>query len=597
MRRGTAGLGLWVLAAVLFATPAAAQFRVRAYVEPSDGIIDGRTIRLIVHVEGENSPTVTPPRLPELTNLEVVGGPSTSLNSYWANGRASAEYKLTYTLMPLASGPAEIPAMQLEVNSKRYTTEPIRFQVAKSTGRPGAAGAAAGGPAGSTSDPVFLEAELGTEEVWVGQPVPLTLTLFTIPRATSFHLRREPNFANFWVETLQTDPDAEAYRVRVGGQAYNAYPVDRRLLIPPSPGHFELEPYIGQIQVRVSPDRRSSWFSFGRTETLIRKSEGLRLHVRQLPAEGKPDEFSGAVGSYRVRASLDREQSRINDAVALKATVEGQGSLRSVAAPELLGSDALKVFDPQVKESTVRAQDGKVLSRKTWEWIIVPLTPGELTLPELRFSYFDPGEAAYRTAMAGELVLAVERGDGSLGEPVTRGEVRLQRRDLAFIKPLRGELREAFPRAHERGLFTALLVVPLGLAPLFIVAGRRRARLARDQGLARSRRARARARKRLQSARKQLEQADPATFHEQVARTLVEYVADRFDRAPSGLTYDLAEELLSSKGVDPALRRRFRSCLETCDFARFVPATAQAERRAEVLTDADELVEQLERAW
>ena len=38
----------------------------------------------------------------------------------------------------------------------------------------------------------------------------------------------------------------------------------------------------------------------------------------------------------------------------------------------------------------------------------------------------------------------------------------------------------------------------------------------------------------------------------------------------------------------------FRSCLETCDFARFGPSAAASDRRAEVLEQAERLVEQLE---
>ncbi len=132
--------------------------------------------------------------------------------------------------------------------------------------------------------------------------------------------------------------------------------------------------------------------------------------------------------------------------------------------------------------------------------------------------------------------------------------------------------------------------------PLIIVVGRHRDRLARDRGLARARRARSRARKRLQVARRQLREADAAAFHAVVGRALVEYVADRFNRAPAGLTYELADELWTAKGVDEPLRRRFRSCLEACDFARFVPASASAERRVELLEEALAVVDQLERA-
>ena len=67
------------------------------------------------------------------------------------------------------------------------------------------------------------------------------------------------------------------------------------------------------------------------------------------------------------------------------------------------------------------------------------------------------------------------------------------------------------------------------------------------------------------------------------------------DRPPT-LSRTVAEELLASRSIEPELRRRFRSCLETCDFARYVPAASQSERRSELLEQAVRVVEQLERA-
>ena len=88
----------------------------------------------------------------------------------------------------------------------------------------------------------------------------------------------------------------------------------------------------------------------------------------------------------------------------------------------------------------------------------------------------------------------------------------------------------------------------------------------------------------------------PKTGQPDFADITIEYVADRFNRSPAGMTYELADDLLASRNVDSDLRRRYRSCLEQCDFARFVPASSQAERRIEVLEDAGKIVEELERA-
>jgi hypothetical protein len=61
------------------------------------------------------------------------------------------------------------------------------------------------------------------------------------------------------------------------------------------------------------------------------------------------------------------------------------------------------------------------------------------------------------------------------------------------------------------------------------------------------------------------------------------------------LTYEVADELLESRGVDPALRARFRACLERCDFARFVPEVPGEDRKSDVLEEAASIVEELEK--
>lgn len=89
---------------------------------------------------------------------------------------------------------------------------------------------------------------------------------------------------------------------------------------------------------------------------------------------------------------------------------------------------------------------------------------------------------------------------------------------------------------------------------------------------------------------------DSGQFHEEIARALVEFVADRFNRSAAGMTYDLADELLASRNVPHELRHRFRACLESCDFARFVPSSGEQERRADTLSLARKLVDDLEKA-
>lgn len=593
---------VWVLLAVVPAWGAAdeAPYSVRAYIQPEQGASAGQPIQLVVLVEGLTTPRIMPPQIVGLKNLRVVGGPNTRLNSVWRNGRTSVTYQLVYSLLPESEGRAEIPALSLQLDSRIYQTEPIRLEVGKAAPGmarpPGPAATPREAEPGERGD-IILEADLGASEVWVGQPVLLSVTLYTAERLSNASFTQQPALDNFWVEELEVEPDAESHWSTRGGRRYLAYPALRKLLVPQTSGEFEIGPFEMQMQARLSGGGDIfDFFSLGRGRTIARRSQPLKLRVKPLPAQGRPQDFSGAVGSYSLRVALDRQESEVNDAVALKATVEGEGFLKLAQAPHLEAPPEIKVLDPKVSES-FRTTGGRMVSRKAWEWVIVPLEQGELRLPELRFDYFDPREGRYETARAEAPLLLVKRGEKSPDSALARGEIQMQRRDILFIKPLHGSLAAESPRAHQRPAYVLLLLLPLLWTPMLILLGRRHARLRQDQGLARGSRARRRARARLQAAASHLEEADATSFHQQLAGALVDYVADRFNRSSAGLTYDLAEELLATQGLDATLRRRFRSCLEACDFARFVPASGKVERRAELLAEAKALIHELDRAW
>ena len=588
---------LLILAAGLSGPVWGADYKVMSYIKPASNITDTTPVQLIVQIDSRITPQIRPPQLTELQNLKIIGGPNTNSSFSWRNGQARSSFQISYSLLAVKAGPAEIPGLELTIEGQTYRTEPIRFDVAGSPG---------GAPKiptqetrgmqieGEDSADVFLQAQLGQKDVWVGQATPLTVLLHTVPRISSPMWRQQPVFDSFWVESIDVNPDDEAYRQRIGQKIYTVYPVERKLLIPLSPGVIDLDPYVAQMQVRASGADLFDILSRRRSQTIVRKTDPIQINVRPLP-EGAPPGFGGAVGKFKLNVALDRSETAVNDAVAMRVTVQGEGTLRSVEAPLLNPPTEVKVFAPKLTESG-GINGGLARSTKTWEWIIVPLTAGEIHLPEITFPYFDPEIGDYAKVSAPGPTIVVRRTEGAEEGPVTGRHIERQNRDLAFIKPLRGQLSMGGSRIHHRAWFVATLVLPALLLPLVVGLGRRRSRLMQDQGLLRARKAGSRARRAMQSVQRQIEQLDAAGFHEEVARTLVAYVADRFDRSPTGLTYDVADELLSSRGVDPDLCRRYRASLEACDFARFVPSAGKTERRSELLAEATSIVEALEGA-
>lgn len=606
-RAARAAAGILAAALVLVVAPAApaqgpasGEFDVRAYVAPERPTVT-EPFRFVIEVGGGGIPNVGSPSLPRFENLRVLRGPQTSTQQTIVNGRITASVKLIWVVMPEGPGPARIPPVEVPVGGTLHTTDAIELEIAEAGAAPPGAGAAPGpgGTPGSAAaeEPVFLQARLGDDDVWVGEPVLLEVTLFSALPVQNVGWDARPGFDAFWTEAEDIDLEAEQYRTEIDGRPYFAYPLERQILIPTAAGTFEIEPYAAQIRVRSRSRSAFDFFDFGRSATVLRSTTPLSMRVRQLPRAGQPAEFSGAVGSFSVEASYDRESAAVDDAVALRVRVAGEGSLRSVRAPAIPAPVDLDVFDPQSEESSFRRAGRAFRSARAWEWIVVPVAPGTYRLPAVEFHYFDPQAGAYRTAIAELPPLSVERGEGRPDRAPPPTSLDAVRRELRYLKLDDGRLRRGEPLAHETVAFRIAAAAPFVLGPLLILWGRQRAHRMRDRGQVRARRARTRARKAFRATRRRMADVESAEFHEEVARALVEYVADRLDRSGAGLTYDAADDLLAARGVDADLRRRFRATLERCDFARFVPSAAQPERRVEVLDEAAAVVEELERRW
>ena len=596
---------LLALALLAAAPVAAADVQVSASVLPQGRISETTQVRLIIRIEGSSIPDVGSPKLPAMKNLQVTGGPATARNSSYTfdNGRivSSSALSLTYVLAPSGKGPAEIPPFDVIVGGTAYRTQALRFNVeagrsgpAPPSQAPGMARDGSGDDdAQDTSVDVFLQAKLGATSVYSGQPVRLDVTLYAAAPVNGFTWTDVPSLPGLWAEDLPVDPGRDRRIVTMNGRQYNAYPVARKLVVPTGSGALTIQPFSAQVQVhRASRDPFGSFFSLGGYVNIVRKTAGLKLDVKPLPDAGRPADFSGAVGSFRMKVTSDRTAVDLGEAVAVKVTIDGEGSLQSAVAPKLTAPPDVKVYEPKTLDDAMTGAD-HLSARKTWEWVVVPLAPGTVNVPAPTFAYFDPGTASYRQ-LRGEIPeLTVQRGSGVVDSVASRGEVQANTKDIAFLKMRRGALQEARPPLHRRGWFLVLIALPFILTPAGIALGRRRERFLTDHGFARARRAARKAAKRLDRAGHRAGDS-PAVFHEEVACALVDYVADRANRKASGLTYDQLDDILAAKGVPAEPRRRYRVCLETCDFARFVPDSGRPQAVAELVAEARAILRALE---
>lgn len=589
---------------VLAGAPRAADdVRVRATVLPQGRITDTTEIRLIIQIDGGGS-DVSTPHLPKMTNLRVAAGPMTSRSSsfQFINGSfvSSNTVTLTYVLSAEGPGAAEIPPFDVTVSGTTYRTQPLRFAV--QAGPTGPAPPSRGDRDEETDDSgvgsgdVYVEARLDRREVFVGQPAVLEVDLYAAAPVVGFNWVESPALSGFWTEDVPLEVGRDRHLESINGRNYAVYPVGKKILVPTSAGKTTITPFVSQVQVRRSSrDPFRDFFQLANAFNLLRKTRPIELTVKPLPEAGKPAAFGGAVGEFGLKVSADHRSALVGDGVSVKATVSGRGYLQGAQAPQYAPGGDFKVYDPKVVEED-RGGEDRLTSKKTWEWVVVPLRPGTIPLHAPSFAYFDPGAGAYKVLDGTLPDLEVQRGTAPVDVPIARGEVQAAGRDIAFLKSRSGALRTTAPDWTRRRGFLALFVVPWALLPIGVWWGRRQERLASDVGFARGRRAASAAAKRLARAAAK-DGGKGTTFHEEVARALVDYVADRANRSGAGLTYDELDRILVAHGVDAATARRYRACLERCDFARFVPGSSGEADRGEVLAEARGLLKALEAAW
>jgi len=602
-------LFLPVLAMATFGSLLAQEPRVRAAVEP-DRVEEGGEVVLTLEITGSSQAPEEPPDLNRVPGFVLAAGPSVSSFFQWVNGRTTTSRTYTYTLLPQGVGSKVIPPLVVSLEGRTYRTDPIHVEVVPR----GSPAGGAGNPPPSSSpfaDPglrrrlatpppeqasIFVEAHVDKPEVYSGEQVTLSYQVYTQLEIAQLSLQDQPTYPGFWVEELKTDPRYEPRSVTRSEGTFTEYTVLKKALFPTNPGTQKIPPLTFHFAVRRRGLDAFDSFFFRSTESVFRSTQALTVRVKPLPEEGRPPDFTGAVGRFDLNVLADRTNTRVNDAVGLKVRVEGQGNFNTLGAPIFPLLHDFKQYDPKVDEA-MQAKGGTLVGEKDWNYVLIPLAPGRQEIPPIRFSFFDPQTARYQVLRSDPILLEVAKGDLTevpIQPGPSRSEIAVLGSDIRYIK-LGGEriADEGEGFFAGRPLLTILLAPAILNVSLLVVA-RRRAVMAGNEASFRRRRARRTARQRLSRARAHLAPERSRHFYQELASALTSYLGDKVGVSASGLTYDRIEEILLGAGVEPTVRLRFRRCLETCDFARFAPTSSARAEMERALSESAGVIETLE---
>lgn len=537
------------------------------------------------------------PSLPDLQKFEIYSQGRSS-NISVVNGQVSSSVIYRYILIPQAPGTYPISGISLVYNNKTYSGNAVTLTVS-------ATGASAQNrlqqrattPDGQGKD-YFLEASVDEKNPYVGQQTVLTLKFFIAVQFYGSPSLEEPSTTGFWTEVLG---NKAPYFQKINNRTYKV--VERKYALFPS----QIGPLtIGRATITTTVAARSrsrdpfDLFGdfFGQGQQIQVRSEPLRVIARELPAQGRPADFSGTVGRYSISASPNKTLVEASQPVTVTIKISGSGNVKSVADPVIPELQDFRVYKASSNEQIAKSGDN-LSGSKIIEEVFIPRRPGELEIPSLSLNFFDPDKGTYQSVRTAPIKLTVTKPEGFAASPdlpipsagVTIGS---QAQDIRFIKQDPGKLKKAGTLLITNPAYVTINAIPVALLAGAILIRRRREKLASNVSLTRQRSAGRLARKRLAKARS-LAVADKAhQFHAELSAAIVSYIADKLNMSPHGLTSDQISELLTRSSVDPALISELVGLLRQCDFARFASASVSVDTMATALKSAEGLMTRME---
>lgn len=351
------------------------------------------------------------PKLGEMANLEIVGGPSTGSQFSFVNGVASRSQTFTYVVRAKTAGPASVASVTVRAGTAELRAGPVTAEVVEGSvappSRPGPRSPFGGDPFGQlrprrappTKAEVVLRHVISSQKVTVGQPLIATVYLdSTLSSVNDFDWKTPPSYPGFWAQRLDNPEQVVPEQVEVDGTRFFRYRVMRSVLVPLKAGTIDIAAVEASIGIR-------SWGFFDSGQLIERSTPVRTIEVVARPQA--PSGFSGAVGDLRYSASIEPAKIDSGQSAVMTITLEGRGNLPLVEAPVVWPSCTDCDTYPPEEESQVTVDDSGIHGSRTWQVTVVPRDSGAIELGAVDLAVFDPTAGRYVTQTVGPLDIEV----------------------------------------------------------------------------------------------------------------------------------------------------------------------------------------------
>jgi hypothetical protein len=528
---------------------------------------------------------------PSFEGLYKLMGPqqSYSSNTQIINGKISHQtsYSYVYYLQAVNAGKFEIAPASFTLKGKTYYSDPMKIEVVSGNSQSQQNVQTGGNPAQNNtniqnaSGNIFLDMSVNKKDVYIGEGIVAGVKIYTRTNLAGINEIKYPDFSNFLKADIETPQLTSLKQENIKGTVYGTGMIQQFLLYPQVTGEITIDPVQITVLIQQKSGQSDPFFGdvFASYENVPRAvaSKPVSINVKPLPG-AKPEDFSGIVGKLSLKATLNKDSARVNDAVNFRITISGNGNLKLAEAPVLKISPDVEVYDPKITDDIKNTING-TSGQKTFDYLLIPRHYGDFTIPSVTYSFFNTSTGKYERLASGEFHFHASKGteQGTPGIAVYGGvskeDVKYLGKDIRFIRNNPGNLSKSANILLSKRSYYSLFIFALLIFLTILFVRREHIRRNADLTAVRNRKAGKIAVKRLRNASDCLKRNEMDRFHEEILKALWGYLSDKLNIPVSDLTRNNAISSLKEKGIDDEKIKVLTEILDNCEYARYAPAS------------------------
>ena len=437
----------------------------------------------------------------------------------------------------------------------------------------------------NTNKQLFIDLVASNRNVYLGQAIYVYARIYS-----RYHLSiddmKPASFPGFWVQELPMPSNIQAEDVTINGRRYLAATLDKRVIFPQRTGTLKIKPY--QLTVTLYDN-----FGFPYTQKDI-ISNPLTINVKPLPTEGKPNDFTGAVGQFKFKVIVNKKQVNVDEPLTIKVVISGTGNFGLFDMPKPLVPNSFEELEPKQipqYQATSFGLQGRIIK----QYIYIPRATGEFHLGQIRFSYFDPQTKQYKILTSNAFnIKVVGTKDTTQQYSAYSSAVKQLGSDINYIYLKKIKLHKKHKFFAGSTLHYLSYLIALIIFLLVVYIERQTLKLRADERSFKARRANKVSQKRLKLARKYMKDNDKEKFYEEVANALWGYLGDKLGIERAELTRDKVREELAERNVPQEVIDDLIQTIDYCEFARYSPGMDNFSME-DIYQKATSLIDKLEK--